>query len=336
MSRGLGRGALLTVVVLVALIAAFALFTALGVGGATKPVARTVPVTTPQPVSAIQRYSEEISVREGGGSARLSEQPPIAPARFRGPVRAYLRYAARQASRLQRDVRRLASATADGDRRVARARWRTAFARYLRLGAVYGAFGSLDTAIDGQPGGLARGTRDPGFTGLHRVELGLWDGRPLRSLRPVLRRLARDVARLRAAIPHAQITPLDYATRAHEILEDAQRDFLSGNDVPWSGEGVLATSAGVDATRVVIATLRRLLGGQESLDPVLLGLSRVRATLARIRRAHGGQLPALDGLRASERRALNGSVSWALERLQRVPGSLETTDPVQIPRLRTP
>lgn len=57
------------------------------------------------------------------------------------------------------------------------------------------------------------------------------------------------------------ITPLEYATRAHEILEDAVRDLLSGAAVPWSGEGVLATAAGVEATEEVISTLRPVLGG---------------------------------------------------------------------------
>ena len=51
--------------------------------------------------------------------------------------------------------------------------------------------------------------------------------------------------RLAAVLPHAPLTPLEYATRAHEILEDAMRDLLSGTDVPWSGEGVLATDAGL-------------------------------------------------------------------------------------------
>ena len=32
--------------------------------------------------------------------------------------------------------------------------------------------------------------------------------------------------------PGCTSTPLDYATRAHEILEDAQRDLMSGTDVP--------------------------------------------------------------------------------------------------------
>ena len=112
---------------------------------------------------------------------------------------------------------------------------------------MYGAFGDLDQHIDGVAGGLPRGARDPDFRGLHRIELGLWRGAAARALRA-----GRAAARARRRAPAArdppgpQITPLDYATRAHEILEDAQRDYLSGVDVPWSREGVLATSSALD------------------------------------------------------------------------------------------
>ena len=58
--------------------------------------------------------------------------------------------------------------------------------------------------------------------------------------------------RLRAAVRTVEITPLDYATRAHEILEDAQRDMLSGVDAPWSGAGLRGH--------------RRLAGGDRSRD----------------------------------------------------------------------
>jgi iron uptake system EfeUOB component EfeO/EfeM len=329
-----GRAA---VVVAVALVVGFALFTALGVGGADDEASTTAtaPSAPEQHVSAVQKYSEEVSVREGGSST-LSEDPPISPARFKGPIRAYLGYASGQASLLQSEATALGVAVRSGDRTAARDGWRIAFARYLRLGAVYGAFGSLDTAIDGQPGGLPRRTRDPRFSGLHRIELGLWSGVPVSSLTPVTDRLVRDVRRLRTAIPKADVSPSNYATRAHEILEDAQRDFLSGVDVPWSHEGVLATYSGLQATRVVIRTLRPLLGGRDSLDPVLLGLSRMGTTIASIRRDHAGHLPTLERLRNSEREKLNGSVSWALERLQRIPDSLATTDPVRIPAVPKP
>jgi deferrochelatase/peroxidase EfeB len=331
----LTRGALAVGTGVLTLLAGFVLFTGRGVGASDRGGGAAAPAP-PRQLSAIARYSEEVGIRESGGSATLSAEPPTSPARFRGPIRAYLRYAARQAAILQRDVRGLAAAADAGNRVAARAAWRSAFARYLRLGAVYGAFGDLDSAIDGRASGLSRGARDRRFTGLHRIEHGLWGAARVRAIEPSVARLALDVRRLRRAIPRAHVTPLDYATRAHEILEGAQRDFLTGVDVPWSHEGVLATSASLEATRVVIRTLRPLLAGGQALNPVLLELSHLGTTLASIRHAHDGRLPALGGLRVRERERLDASLSSALERLQRIPPSLETTDPVPIPRLEVP
>ena len=76
--------------------------------------------------------------------------------------------------------------------------------------------------------------------------------------------LQRDDVTLRHVLPRIEIDPLNYATRAHEILEDAQRDFLSGVDVRWSGAGVLGTAAGIAATNELIQTLTRLLEGRDN------------------------------------------------------------------------
>src|SRR6202021_904525 len=144
------------------------------------------------------------------------------------------------------------------------AAWKIEWSDYLRLGAVYGLFGTLDQAIDGTPGGIPGGTSSPRFTGLHRLELGLWTGAPLSRLIPVSSALGASIARLRRVLPHQQIDPLDYATRAHEILGDAQRDLMSGADVEWSGQGVLGTAAGIAATNEVIHTLVPLLSGRDN------------------------------------------------------------------------
>ena len=79
-------------------------------------------------------------------------------------------------------------------------------------------------------------------------------------------------------LPSVQITPLEYATRAHEILEDAQRDLLSGADVPWSHEGLLATAAGLTPHVEVLATLQPLLDGREgTIETVDFSLRRFSA-----------------------------------------------------------
>jgi high-affinity iron transporter len=262
------------------------------------------------------------------------EVQPLSPRDFHAPVRSYRRYAIGQARAMAVAVTALVGALRAGNRGTARAAWMRAYDRYLRLGAAYGALGDLDTAIDGSPGGLARGVGDPHFTGLHRIEHDLWTGRPTAAIVPYAQRLRSDVALLPRTLARMEISPLDYATRAHEILEDAQRDQLSGAAAPWSDAGVFATAADLAATRVVIGTLRPLLSGRgNALPPVQFQLRAFAARLAAIRRAHGGRLPAQSALRPREREALDGGLGALLEALSGVPGDLETQLPPAVPAI---
>ena len=153
---------------------------------------------------------------------------------------------------------------------------------------------------------------------------------------PWARKLTADVARLARLLPDVQIDPVDYATRAHEILEDALRDQLSGTDAPWSGAGVLGISAGVVATTEVIKTLAPVLGAREgALQTVNADLAGLRSTLTSIARAHGGSLPTTAELTQPESERLDGAIGQALEGLAQVPGALETTTAPVIPRIPT-
>ena len=78
------------------------------------------------------------------------------------------------------------------------------------------------------------------------------------------------------------------------------------------------TAASLDATEVVIGTLRPLLAGRGALPPVETGLLGLRRELDAVRSAHGGRLPATRALGRGEREALSGSLGAALERLAAV------------------
>jgi high-affinity iron transporter len=327
-----GRRLLPVIAALTAAIVGFFVLTALGVGrGASSPRS----LAPPRALTSIHAGLRE-GIGNAAGARPVSELVPLPASAFDVPIARSLVYAERQLGAMAIDVRRLIGVLATGSRTRSRAVWLSAFGRYLRLGAVYGEFGELDTAIDGTAGGLAGGTSSPHFTGLHRLEFGLWSGQDPRSLVRVARALATNVRRLETAVPSTAVTPLDYATRAHEILEDAQRDFLSGADVPWSGEGVFATDAGVFATEEVLATLRPLLAGRESvIEQVDSGLARLKTVLAEIRGAHAGGWPTLGQLSQLQSERLNGALGFALEELAGVPGDLETRAPSAIPSLPT-
>ena len=291
-----------------------------------------------------QQYGNELSKQQGSdtddggvaGAPPAAPLTPVSPAAFAGPVAAYRAYAERWATTLAGEVPRLRDALAGGDRAAAEQQWGVAFSEYLHLGAVYGLLpGTLDEQIDGLPQALpGPGAPTVSFSGLHRIEMGLWTGAPPASLVPWATRLQTDLGTLKRVLPTVRIDPLDYATRAHEILEDAERDFLSGTDVPWSRAGVLATAAGLTATEEVVSTLTPVL---EQRDGTLLDvnnwLDRLQGVFQRLRTDHGGTLPTLGQLTFSERELLNGTLAGALVPLSQIPGSLETTPTPKIPKL---
>ncbi|HTX10176.1 MAG TPA: EfeM/EfeO family lipoprotein [Solirubrobacteraceae bacterium] len=291
-----------------------------------------------------KQYGNELSRQQGSdtddgavpGAPPAAPISPVSPAAFAGPTAEYRAYAERWAATLAGEVPRLRAALAGGGRAAAERQWGIAFSDYLHLGAVYGLLpGTLDARIDGLPHALpGPGAPNLSFSGLHRIEMGLWTGAPPASLVSWANRLQTDVGTLQRVLPAVQIDPLDYATRAHEILEDAQRDFLSGVDVPWSGAGVLATAAGVTATEEVVSTLTPLL---EQRDGTLLDvnnwLDRLQTVLGQLRAAHGGNWPSLGQLTLTQREELNGTMAGALGPLSNIPGSLETTGIPVIPRI---
>ncbi len=169
------------------------------------------------------------AVADAATGATGSELVPFPASAFAQPIARYRVYARHVSARLAARVRALTAALRSGDRGRAEAAWGRADSAFQRVGAAYGALGGLGDRLDGGAGGLARGVRDPHWHGLQRIEYGLWSAHAApRALVGVSGSLQADVRRLRRALGRSPITPLVYATRAHEILEDVQRDQLAG------------------------------------------------------------------------------------------------------------
>jgi len=280
------------------------------------------------------RYGSIIGAQENQGvdaqGQLSSDLSPVSPGAFNRPIAAYRAYAERWSLRLAGAVATLRAGLAANDRGAAQRDWSTAFGDYLHLGAVYGL---LPPALDRRLAGLPQNLGDPHFPGLHRIELGLWTGAAPRSLQPVAAALAHAVTQLRRTLPTVPIDTLDYTLRAHEILEDAQRDYMSGDDVPWSGAGVFGTEEGVVATREVISTLVPLLQGRDNtLAEAQNWLGQLQGTLISVRRPGGGW-PAVDQLSTTQRERIDGSLAGTLGALSEIPGTLETTDVPVIPSI---
>lgn len=296
------------------------------------------------------KYGSQVAAMENGfdRSGRLvSDLSPVPVAAFDRPVAEYRGYAERWAATLGRQVTPLTAALRAGDRARARRAWDAAFSDYLHLGAVYGLLpGDLNDRLAGLPGV----TGDRHFAGLHRIEMGLWTNEPVRSLIEFSTRLSAAVARLRAELPTLAINPqstrvrlrrglvavtvdpLDYVTRAHEILEDAQRDLMSGVDVPWSGQGVLGTVAGVAATRELLSTLKPVMAGRgNAYGTCEYWLGRLSGALRSVR-LRNGAWPSLHQLTPRQLQLIDGTLAGTLTALEQIPGTLETTTIPTVPK----
>ena len=269
--------------------------------------------------------SEPVQVT-GNGSVRAPVAvKPVTMAELSGPNKAYQAYAGRQLAALAGAVATIRADLRRDDLAAARRDWLAAQMEWERVGASYNSFGDAGVAVDGLPDGLPGGVHDKNFTGLHRLEYGLWHGQDRAALLPVVNRLARDVAAVRKNLTSADIAgdPTNLPLRAHEILEDALRDHLSGIDDQGGGAAYAETYADLQATRAVLGELSPLISARapELLPTARAQLDALQQALLATRA--GGQWQSLSATPLAARQRVNGAIGALLETLSSVPDLLE-------------
>ncbi|GIH14190.1 EfeM/EfeO family lipoprotein [Rugosimonospora africana] len=216
---------------------------------------------------------------------------------------------------LATDVDTLRQALRGGDLATSRAAWLTAHLGYERLGAAYDTFDDFADKIDGMPDGLPGGAHDPDFTGLRRIEYGLWHGEPLGSLATVADQLATDVAGLIKAFPQQQVDPNDLPLRAHEIMENALQFELTGEADQGSHTGMATIDANLTGTQMVLDTITPVMKTRYAdWDKVALWMSRTRTAVDSTRRPDGTWTP-VSALDRAQREQLDGDIGQLLETL---------------------
>ncbi|HVV24717.1 MAG TPA: iron uptake transporter permease EfeU [Pseudonocardiaceae bacterium] len=267
------------------------------------------------------------AVRTSGGRnvafPRMFAVPPLQPSELDVPIQRYQTYVDGQLATMITQVTALRSAIDRNDLPAARAAWQAPQLTWERVGAAYDSFGDLAGAIDGGPQGLPDGVHDKDFTGLRRIEYGLWHGQSAATLAPYAAQLLTDIQTLRQKLPSLTTNPKDMVIRAHEILEDAQRDHLSGMSDQGAGTGFAETLADVDATRVVLDELAPLIDERKAglVDTVRSDLDALQRALEATR--HNGVWDNETTAPIAERQRVNAAIGQELEDISPVPDLLE-------------
>ena len=160
--------------------------------------------------------------REGGLLGRRSRSKPVTVAELTPPKKRYQAYAAVQLTSLAEVRHRHRDHLKHGSIARAKQDWLTAQLAWERVGASYDSFGDLGLCADEPMIGRAdpSGVNDKGFTGLHRLEYGLWHGQSAAELVPVVRDPAGEERRDRAEEPDLRRPD----RRPHQAVAPRARD----------------------------------------------------------------------------------------------------------------
>jgi high-affinity iron transporter len=250
---------------------------------------------------------------------------PVTIAELTGPNKLYQGYAAGQLRNLAGGVAKIQADLRKKDIAQAKIDWLAAQLDWERVGASYDSFGDLGLAVDGLPDGLVNGVNDKGFTGLHRLEYGLWHGQSAAELMTVANVLARNVATTAKNLTTDDLAgdPTQLPLRVHEIIEDALRDHLSDIDDEGGGAAYAQTYADTQVDKVVLGYEATLINER---DPGLVAtaeseLHQLDAALSATQAK--GEWQSLATVPLAQRRHVNAAIGALLETLAVVPDLLE-------------
>jgi high-affinity iron transporter len=276
-------------------------------------------------LAATESQPVAVSASAGSPVAAPVAVKPVTVGDLAGPNKLYQAYAAAQLTDLAAATTAIEADLRHGNLAQAKRDWLTAQLDWERVGASYDSFGDLGLAVDGLPDGLPNGVSDKGFTGLHRIEYGLWHGQPASELLPVAVALDKNVATVRKNLTSDDLAgdPTQLSLRAHEIIEDALRDHLSAVDDEGAGAAYPMTYADTQVDKAVLGYLSGLIGQRE---PGLVAtadseLATLDAALLATRA--DGQWQSLTAVSLDERQHVDAAMGALLETLASVPNLLE-------------
>ncbi|MEV0830031.1 iron uptake system protein EfeO [Nonomuraea rubra] len=125
-----------------------------------------------------------------------------------------------------------------------------------RIEPVAEIFGDLDPAIDAREADLAEGEE---WTGFHKIEKDLWITKDVSEDGPVADKLIADVKTIVAKANAAELTPLNLANGAKELLDEVATGKITGEEDIWSHTDLWDFDANLQGSKAAVQALRPVL-----------------------------------------------------------------------------
>jgi len=180
----------------------------------------------------------------------------------------YKRYTTSQVEALVPKTQEFVDAVKAGNVDQAKALFPVARTYWERIEPVAESFGDIDPKIDGREDD----ERDPGvgFTGFHRLEKDLWADGLQPDSPQIADQLMADIKDLQTRVGPVELTPVQLANGAKELLDEVATGKITGEEDRYSHTDLWDFKANVEGAQGAVAALRPVIDEKEpTLGPVL-------------------------------------------------------------------
>jgi iron uptake system component EfeO len=169
-------------------------------------------------------------------------------------VQGYTSYVRQQTADLVSHTQAFCQAVSAGNLNQAKVLYPQARAYYERIEPVAEVWGSLDISIDGRWENPV--TVKSQFTGFHRIEQMLWQDKSLNGAPAMCSGLVKNEQQLLKLVSSAQYNPLEMASGATDLINEAATSKISGEEERYSNTDLPVFMANVEASMQVITLLQ--------------------------------------------------------------------------------
>lgn len=176
----------------------------------------------------------------------------------------YQRYVNSQSVALVDKTREFVDAVKAGKVDEAKALFPVARIYWERIEPVAESFGDIDPKIDGREDVIEEGME---FTGYHRLEKDLWVSGLQPDSNAIADRLMADIEELATRAKTVELTPLQLANGAKELLDEVATGKITGEEDRYSHTDLWDFRSNVDGSQAAVNALRPVI---EERDAALL------------------------------------------------------------------
>lgn len=247
----------------------------------------------------------------------------VAPADLVAPISDYKIWVAGEVEKLIIETKTLTDAIKAGDLAAAQAGYARPRVHYERIEPIAELFSDLDKKIDVRADDFEKKEADPGFTGFHRIEYGLFAKKSIDGLVPFADALMTDLAELQTRINGLTVPPSKVVGGAAGLIEEVAKTKITGEEDRYSRTDLWDFNANVEGAQKIHELLKPLTSAANPklstrIDDNFAKVNKILASYA----VEGGGFQSYEKLTKKDRTSLRGPVTALAEDLSRLRGTL--------------